>query len=177
MPSLGTPEWFAEYFAVCDSLFDSHNGLMGVDKPPGGDSDQIGGTFHYSFLYQYFNRHMPYPEPRLDTVLRLQQADGYWMPDNHLWMTLDAIYLMTRTLRYCPHRFADVRASVRRIMGIMMRDVYSPEGRKTALSPKLAVHSVTAAVSIAAEAQMFLGAGEVITERPLKLVLDRRPFI
>ncbi len=120
---------------------------------------------------------MPYPEQRIDTVLRLQQTDGYWMADNHLWMTLDAIYLMTRTLRYCPHRFDDVRGAVRRIMGILMHDLYSPAGRKTALSPNLPVHSVTAAISIAAEAQQFLGAGEVITERPLKLVLDRRPFI
>ncbi len=46
VPSLGTAGWFAEYFAACDSLFDPHNGLMGVDKPPGGDADQIGGTFH-----------------------------------------------------------------------------------------------------------------------------------
>jgi hypothetical protein len=58
-----------------------------------------------------------------------------------------------------------------------MRDLYSPAGRRTALSPKLPVHSVTAAISIAAEAQKFLGAQEVITDRPLRLVLDRRPFI
>jgi hypothetical protein len=36
---------------------------------------------------------------------------------------------------------------------------------------------LTAAISIAAEAQQFLGAQEVVTERPLRLVLDRRPFI
>jgi len=176
-PALGTPKWFADYFAACDELFDQNNGLMGKDKPPGGDSDQIGGTFHYSFLYQNFNRHMPYPERRIDSVIRLQLPDGYWMTTSHLWMTLDAIYLMTRTLRYCPHRFDDVRNVVLRVMGILMRDVFSAEGRKQTFTGRLAVHSVTAAISIAAEAQQFLGAKEVITERPLKLVLDRRPFI
>jgi len=177
VPALGTPGWFEAYFAACDDLFDPNNGLMGQGKPPGGDADQIGGTFHYSFLYQHFNRQMPHPEARIDSVLRLQLPDGYWMASNHLWMTLDAIYLMTRTLRYCPHRFEDVRRVVRRVMGILMSEVFSVEGRKRTFTGRLAVHTVTAALSIAAEAQQFLGAREVLTEQPLKLVLDRRPFI
>ena len=177
VPELGTPAWFANYFGFCDSLFDPNNGLMGRDKPPGGDDDQIGGTFHYHFLYSHFNRPMPYPEKRIDAVLRLQQPDGYWHPTNHLWMTLDPIYLMTRTLRQSPHRFADVQESVRRIMRVLMHDVYSAEGRRKLLEGKMAAHSLTAALSIAAEAQQFLGSHEIITEKPLKLVLDRRPFI
>jgi hypothetical protein len=177
VPELGTPAWFAEYFKFCDSLFDPNNGLMGRDKPPGGDFDQIGGTFHYHFLYNHFNRQMPYPEKRIDTVLRLQQPDGYWHPTNHLWMMIDPMYLMTRTLRQSPHRFADVQECVRRMMRVLVRDVYSAEGRSQLLAGKMAAHSLTAALSIAAEAQQFLGVHEVITEKPLKLVLDRRPFI
>jgi hypothetical protein len=177
VPALNDPMWFKAYFETCDSYFDPANGMMGRDKAPGGDSDQVGGTFHYSFLYEHFNRHMPYPEARIDAVLRTQQPDGYWRADNHLWLTLDAIYLMTRSLRYTTHRFDDVRTCVRRLMETLMRDVYSPEGRKTALAANLPVHSVTAAINIAAEVQRFLGAQEVITEQPLRLVLDRRPFI
>lgn len=177
VPALNRPEWFAGYFAFCDEQFDPRNGLMGRDKPPGGDSDQIGGTFHYQFLYEHFNRQMPFPERRIDAVISLQQPDGYWHPTNHLWLTLDAVYLLTRTLRYCPHRFEDVRAVVRNVMATMMRDYYAPDRRGKALTGKLPVHSLTAAISIAAEAQHFLGAHEVVTERPLKLVLDRRPFI
>jgi hypothetical protein len=177
VPALASPAWFDDYFAACDSYFDPHNGMMGVGKPPGGDADQVGGTFHYGFLYEHFNRHMPFPEARIDAVLRTQLPDGYWRADNHLWLTLDAIYLLTRSLRCCSHRFDDVRSCLRRLMEILMRDLYSPAGRQTALSPKLPVHSVTAAISIAAEVQKFLGAQEVITAQPLRLVLDRRPFI
>jgi hypothetical protein len=177
VPALRSPEWFSEYFAACDDLFEPNNGLMGQGKPAGGDVDQIGGTFHYSFLYQYFNRRMPYPEQRIDSILGLQQPDGYWTPGNHLWMTLDAIYLMTRTLRYSPHRMDDVRSSVRRALAALERDVYSPEGRKKTFSENAGVHSLTAAINIAAEAQQFFGAQEIITDWPLKLVLDRRPFI
>ena len=177
VPALRSPAWFAAFFAACNGYFDPSNGLMGRDKPPGGDIDQIGGTFHYSFLYSFFNLPMPFPEKRIDTVLALQRPDGYWSPGNYLWLTLDAIYLMTRTLRYCPHRFDDVRASVRRVMRTLQEAVYSPEGRKKAFAKGQAVHSLTAATAIAAEAQQFLGAHEVITDWPLKLVLDRRPFI
>lgn len=175
--ALRSPAWFAEFFAACNGYFDARNGLMGRDKPAGGDIDQIGGTFHYSFLYSFFNLPMPFPEKRIDSVLALQHSDGYWSPANYLWLTLDAIYLMTRTLRYCPHRFDDVRASVRRVMRTLQQAVYSPEGRKKAFAKGQAVHSLTAATAIAAEAQQFLGAQEVITDWPLKLVLDRRPFI
>ncbi len=176
-PGLGSPAWFAEYFAACESLFDPRNGLMGQDKPAGGDSDQVGGTFHYSFLFNHFNRRMPYPQPRIDAVLGTQQADGYWRPDNHLWLTLDAMYLMTRTLRYCDYRAQDVRAAVRGIMRRAMAEFYSPRGRGKSFTGHLQVHLVTCAISIAAEAQQFLGAQEVITDWPLRLVLDRRPFI
>jgi hypothetical protein len=177
VPALRSPGWFSEYFSACDDLFQANNGLMGQRKPAGGDVDQVGGTFHYSFLYRYFNRSMPYPEHRIDSILGLQQPDGYWTAGNHLWMTLDAIYLMTRTLRYNPHRMDDVRSSVRRAIAALERDVFSPEGRKKTVSENAGVHSLTAAINIAAEAQQFFGAQEVITDWPLKLVLDRRPFI
>ncbi len=38
-------------------------------------------------------------------------------------------------------------------------------------------HSALGAGAFAVEAQLFLGIDEVITERPLRFVLDRRPFI
>jgi hypothetical protein len=177
VPALGTSKWFSEYFATCDDLFDPHNGLMGLGKPTSGDTDQIGGTFHYSFLCEFFNRQMPYPEKRIDTILGLQRRDGYWLLDNPLWMTLDAIYLMTRTLRYCPHRYEDVRASVQNSLKILQEDIYSRDGRRKVFSKPGGVHLLTAAINIAAEAQQFLGAEEVITDWPLKIVLDRRPFI
>ncbi len=177
VPALNSAQWFAQYFGACDDLFDPSNGLMGQGKPASGDIDQVGGTFHYSFIYQYFNRRMPYPEKRIDSVLGLQQQDGYWDKNNQLWMTLDAIYLMTRTLRYCAHRVDDVRASVRKAMGALSKDVYSPAARAKIFPASGGVHSLTAAISVAAEAQQFLGAQEIVTDWPLRLILDRRPFI
>ena len=177
VPELNKPAWFDAYFAKCDSLFDPRNGMMGRDKPVGGDFDQLGGTFHYGFLYETFHKAMPYPEARIDAIIGLQQADGYWHPTNHLWLTLDAIYMLTRTLRYTTHRFEDVRNVVRRTVSVLANDVYSVDGRVRSFNGALPTHSVMAAISILAEAQRFLGAEEILTERPLRLVLDRRPFI
>lgn len=177
VPELRDPAWFEAYFAACEDLLDPRNGMMGRRKPASGDSDQIGGTFHYAFLFSHFNCLLPYPEQRIDAILGLQQADGYWAPDNKLWLTFDAMHLLTRTSRQCPHRFPEVVALVRQVIQLLARDVFSPEGRAKTFVGKLPVHSLTAAISAAAEAQIFLGQREVITERPLRLILDRRPFI
>jgi hypothetical protein len=176
-PGLCAADWFSTYFLLCDSLFDPANGMMGRDKPPGGDSDQIGGTFHYHFIYEHFHRRMPYPQARIDAILALQQPDGYWHPANHLWLTLDAIYMLTRTLRYAHHRPADVERVVRRVLDVLMADVLSGDGPHRHFGGKMGVHSLTAVVSLLAEAQQFLGAHEVVSDWPLRLVLDRRPFI
>lgn len=177
VPELRDPVWFENYFSACEALIDPRNGMLGRGKPAGGDYDQIGGTFHYAFLFSHFNRLMPYPEQRIDAILGLQQPDGYWAPDNHLWLTFDAMYLLTRASRVCPHRRDEIVAVVRRLMQLLATDVFSPEGRARTFVGKLPVHSLTAALSAAAEAQIFLGHREIITERPLRLIVDRRPFI
>jgi hypothetical protein len=177
LPEYGTKDWFDRYFAHCDSLVDPNNGMMGQEKPAGGDFDQIGGTFHYFFNYNHFNRKMAYPEKRIDAILGIQRPDGHWDTSNKTWLTLDGIYMLTRTLRQSPHRFEDVKAAIHRVLGTLMETMYSPEGRKTAFAGRLPPHTLTCAVSILAEAQQFFGADVVITDAPLKLVLDRRPFI
>ncbi len=171
------PKWFAAYFSKTDSLFDPRFGMMGRNKPAPGDFDAVGGTFHYGFLYETFHRAMPYADARVDAVIGLRQPDGYWHPQNHLWLTLDAVYLLTRTLRYTTHRFDEVRRIVADTMRLLARDVFSVEGQSRSFSGALPTHSVMAAISIAAEAQRFLGSEIILTERPLRLVLDRRPFI
>jgi hypothetical protein len=176
-PGLGSTRWFAEYFATCDSLFDPNNGLMGKGKPAGGDFDQVGGTFHYAFLYHHFNRRLPYPEKRIDAIIGLQRPDGHWDATNRTWLTMDAIYLLTRTVRYCPHRVDEVNATIRRSLDALVREVYSPEARKQAFAGKMPVHTMTCAVSALAEAQQYFGADVVISDWPLRMILDRRPFI
>lgn len=177
VPELRNPEWFDAYFQNCEKLLDPRNGMLGRNKPQSGDADQIGGTFHYAFVFAHFKRPLPYPEQRLDAILGLQQEDGFWSPTNRLWLTFDALHLLTRTAAQCPHRLEEIRSVVRRVAKLLYNEFLSPVGRDWILRTALPAHSLLAAVSAAAEAQLFLGCEEVQSERPLCLILDRRPFI
>jgi hypothetical protein len=174
VPGTLPPEWMEAYFTLTDSCFDPANGLMGKGKPPHGDYDQIGGTFHYAFLYQYYHRPMPFPEARLDAVLGLQLETGGWDPANPWWLTLDALYLLTRTARQTTHRRADVVRAAHRVLAQAYDRVTAAAFRD---APEATPHTLTAVTATFAELQQFLGAEHVVTDRPLRLVLDQRPFI
>ncbi len=175
---LRTPSWFAAFFDTIEGHLDPHSGMFGDQKPAGGDLDQIGGTFHYAFVYEWAHRPLPHPEARIDSVLGLQEADGLWDPGNPLWLTLDAVYLLSRAARRCDHRRADVGAACRRALETVADLALGPEGRTSCFEEaELGAHALTATVSILAESQALLGADVVRTDHPLRLVLDRRPFV
>jgi hypothetical protein len=171
------PGWFDTFFGALDQRFDPANGLLGEGKPAIGDLDQIGGTFHYHFLYEWHHRRMPFPRARIDAVLGLQQANGFWTADSRLWVTLDAMYLLTRTVEGCGYRRADVDDAVWAAAQAVDTQILAREHRDECFGWYLGAHSLTAATAIVAEAQRYAGAERVRTDRPLRLVLDRRPFI
>jgi hypothetical protein len=177
VPGSVPPDWFEWYFEYLDALFDSRNGMMGIGKPPGGDCDQIGGTFHYAFVYEYFHRRMPYDQQRIDSILGLQRSNGEWRETNPWWLTLDAIYMLTRAESRTHHRSADVRAAVRKTLALCLDRVNDPAYRGKAFGGHMGVHTCTAAISLFAEVQQYLGVHEVLSEAPLHLVLDKRTFI
>jgi hypothetical protein len=172
-PGYADAGWFDAVFSALDAKIDPANGMMGTAKPARGDLDQIGGTFHYHFVYEHFGRRLPCAEARIDAVLGLQQPDGIWHSMNPVWLTLDAVYLMTRSVRDAEHRRRDIEAAMHAVLEHYRREICVPEFFRE----PLAAHSCTAVVSLLAEAQRFLGADIVRTERPLRLVLDERPFI
>jgi len=176
VPGTLPPEWMEAYFTLTDGYFDPANGLMGRNKPPQGDYDQIGGTFHYAFLYQYYHRPMAFPEARLDAVLGLQLETGEWSAPgaNPWWLTLDALYLLTRTARQTTHRRADVVRAAQRVLAQAYDRVTAATFRD---APDTTPHTLTGVTATLAELQQFLGNEHVVTDRPLRLVLDQRPFI
>lgn len=177
VPSLRTPSWFAAFFAAIEAHLDPASGMFGDGKPPTGDLDQIGGTFHYAFLYEWANRPLPHPEARIDAVLALQREDGLWDPANPFWLTLDGVYLLTRAVRRSGHRRAEVDAAVRRSLDAVALLALDEEARPVTFGASMGSHTLVAVVSLLAEAQQHLGADEVVSDLPLRLVLDRRPFI
>jgi hypothetical protein len=167
--------WLDEFFARLETRLDPATGMFGTAKPRTGDLDQVGGTFHYCFLYEHRRRELPGAAARVDAVLGLQQADGLWDPTNPFWLTLDGVYLLTRSVLRAPRRSDDVVDAVRRASAAVIQLV--GDDPWSVFGGDLGVHSVTAAVSLLAEAQRFLGQREIGTGKPLNLVLDRRPFV
>jgi hypothetical protein len=176
---LGGPEWFAAYRSALDARLDPASGLHGIGKPAGGDLDQIGGTFHYAFLYEHFGWPLAHPEARTDAVLGLQRRDGVWDPANPWWLTLDAGYLLTRAHRASGgYRGSAVVEAVGRATAAVAERVLDPGGRREAfVEAPLGTHTLVAVLSLLAEAQAFLGVDVVRTDRRLTLVLDHRPFV
>ena len=177
LPGFGSPAWFESYFFALEAHLDAANGMFGDDKPPAGDLDQIGGTFHYAFLYEWAHRRLPHRSARIDAVLALQRDDGTWDPGNPLWLTLDGVYLLTHDVGHTGHRRAEVEAAVARSVAFTADLVLDEHRRAETFARPMGTHALVAAVSLFADAQRFLGAERIVTDRPLQLVLDRRPFI
>jgi hypothetical protein len=170
-------EWLVDY--VERTKMDQANGMVGVDKPAGGDLDQIGGTLHFDFFWAALGRQLPFAAARTEALLGLQLPSGLWDPTNPWWLSFDAVYMLRRTLPDLPDDQAQrVRAAVARAAAALSARASDPDLRESDfVDPWIGAHMLTGAVSFFAYAQQVLGESRVITERPLRSVLDRRPYI
>jgi hypothetical protein len=170
-------EWLVDY--VERTKLDERNGMVGVAKPPGGDTDQFGGTLHFDFFWAALGRQLPFGAARTEALLGLQLPTGLWDPGNPWWLTFDAVYMLRRML---PDASADeaasVRAAVARAASALTERAPDPDQRRRDfVEPWIGAHMLTGAVSFFASAQQVLGKSRVISDRPLRSVLDRRPYI
>ncbi|MCK2218500.1 hypothetical protein MF672_032590 [Actinomadura sp. ATCC 31491] len=174
------PQWFDWLVGYVESSkWDAATGLAGVGKPAHGDLDQIGGTFHFDFLWAALGRALPHAEARARTLLGLQRSDGLWDEHNPWWLTFDSVYMLGRTL---PHLPADQAGRVRdaiagAVTALAGRALDSGRRKQDFTDHWQGVHMLTGALSAFAYAQQVFGTETLRTDRPLRLVLDRRPYI
>lgn len=169
--------WFDTYFDALDSHLDPRSGLHGDHKPAAGDLDQLGGTFHYAFLYEHHRRPLRFAVERRDSVAGLQQASGLWDPANPWWLTLDGAYLLRTSVRDAPAAEASdaSQAIVRAATAVV--DRWDPAAREQILaSSPMASHDLAAVTTLLAEAGQALG-WTWSGGRRLRSVLLHRPFI
>jgi hypothetical protein len=169
--------WLVQY--IEETKLDSVNGMVGIDKPAAGDGDQIGGTLHFDFLWAALKRTLPHARERAAALLGLQQPNGLWDDANPWWLTFDAIYMLGRTMPELPDDdAAEVRKAIASAVSTLAARALDPTQRAADfVEPWIGAHMVTGAISLFAYAQQLLGPDRVITNRRLKLVLDRRPYI
>jgi hypothetical protein len=169
-------EWFEWFFEICDKFFDQNHGMMGNNSSKEVNFDQIGGTFHYFFIYEYFRKKIKYSNQRIDSILKIQNSNGSWSREPNIWwLNLDAVYMLTRSVKNTGYRIKDIKKALIKNMEFVMNRINNENLRVEDFEK--CVHNLTGAINCLAELQLFLGRDLVYSKQPLLSVLDKRPFI
>ena len=137
----------------------------------------MAGGFHYLFNHQHEKKPLRYPEKVIDSCLHMYDTGA--LPPSFAqrcdFIEIDWLYCLTRALRQTDHRADEARERIehfakRYLHNLLSLDFSYDEGFND-------LHALFGSCCCLAELQGFLGQHTVITEKPLRLVLDRRPFI
>lgn len=144
----------------------------------------MGGGFHYLFNIEYAKRPLRYPERIIDTCLELYHSKrigdkicGY---DNEKFgqyvgfLEIDWVYSITRSLRQSGYRREDCLDALKKFSREYVEWLYSIDYETHDGFNDL--HMLFGTSCALAELQSALP-GELRTDKPMRLVLDRRPFI
>lgn len=136
----------------------------------------MAGSFHYLFNHEWAHMPLRYPEKMIDSCIAMYKSGE--LPKNFgkccNFIEVDWIFCLTRASRQTPHRFYEIRELLREFTADYLSFWRSVDFETDETVNDL--HMLFGAVCALAELQQTLR-GELITDFPLKLVLDRRPFI
>ena len=184
-----TPQWEKDYF---DWLWQEADPVTGMwrkgfadaapvtDRPVEGVAPlswHMAGSFHYLFNCEHARFPLRYPEKMIDSCLKMYETENGILPRFGRmagFMEIDWVFCIARALRQCGHRFEECRAALRGFAQdycayLMGLDPETDDGLND-------LHMLFGVVCCLAELQTALP-GELITDKPLHIVLDRRPFI
>lgn len=174
-----TDEWNKWYFEWLWNECDPNTGLWRKDFVDINNPDiykDMAGSFHYLFNHEYARMPLRYPEKMIDTCLYMYEKkylnENFGRETN--FIEVDWVYCITRALRQCNHRYEECIKIMKDFSDGYLEFLLS-------LNPETSMeyddlHLLFGTVCCIAELQQFLP-GYIHTEKPLKLVLDRRPFI
>ena len=172
-------EWEDWYFGWLYENADPKTGLWRKDHignaGPRGVFPHLAGTFHYLFNHEYAHRPLRYPDKLVDFCLDVYNRDLYpVLGKNTSFAEVDWVYCLTRALQQSGHRFADARVALEKFATdytamLLGLDKQTHDGWND-------LHNLFGVSCCLAELQQAVP-GLLRSETPLKLVLDRRPFI
>lgn len=169
------------YFDWVTSAFDPESGMLRRGCLPGQHPDafpihgHMAGTFHYLFNMESARVALPYPEAMVDTCLAMKR-DGTCrgLAETMGFITVDWVYCLNRAVRQSGHRFAEAREAM---VDVAEQQVAFMRGLDHARHEGFNdLHALFGCWCALAELQVAVP-GLIRTPRPLRLVLDRRPFI
>ena len=173
--------WADAYFGWLWEEADAETGLFRKGCVAPIDSSRgpirfphLAGTFHYLFNMEYARQPLRYPSALIDTCLGLRESDPFPLGTMVGFAEVDWVYCLNRASRQSAERFDETRAILRAfaeayVPTLTARDPETDEGLND-------LHMLFGALCCLAELQTALP-GFIRTEKPLRLVLDRRPFI
>ena len=175
-----TPAWNDAYFQWFWDHADPETGFWRK-----GDYQQkahaplyqfMAGGFHYLFNHESAHRPLRYPERIIDSCIRIYRENriekDFGKTANFL--EIDWIYCLTRACEQTHHRYDEVKTILRQFTEEYMTFWNTVDWERDESVNDL--HRLFGGVCALAELQRVLR-GELRSDKPLKLVLDRRPFI
>ena len=169
-------EWEDAYFEWLDNNADSRTGLWKRGALEGAPRfHYLAATFHYVFSYEHARRALPYPNALLDTCIQAYR-DGACIDFSKEvgWADIDFAYLLARVQRRAGTRFEETQQILRKIADGLIGQLLQmdPQTSET-LNDLNTLFAIVCALAVLQDALP----GYIRTSRPLKLVLDVRPFL
>ena len=172
-------EWQRFYF---DYLYENTDSTWGMSKMGTIDEGKIqafahlNGWFHYMFNMEYAKKPLKYPEKLVDTCLALYNEKKLISGFAHSvgFSEIDWVFALNRATRQTPHRFFEAKAALRAFANEYLDYLESLDFNTNDEINDL--HRLFGAVCALAEIEAALP-GVIESTKPLRLVLDRRPFI
>ena len=172
-------EWQNYYFSLLYDNTDSEWGMSRagtINCGPAPELHHLNGWFHYMFNMQYSHRPLKYPDKLVNSCIRLYDKNllGPNFGQAVSFREIDWVYALNRATRETPHRFYEAKDRLRKFAEKYVAYLESIDYETHDTINDL--HCLFAVICCLAELQSALP-GEYVTTKPLRLVLDRRPFI
>ncbi len=172
-------DWTDAYFEWVDRETDPATGYVMLNSAGGqkkkATRDELGGVFHFHYIYTYIGRPLVYPERLIDTTISLQLPNGLYDGDVPYCIDLDGVFEIIRAFRQLDgkYREADVKASVEKNLAAITERVNDREFVMTRYTDS---HKIVGAIVALSEIQVLFP-NMFETTRSLNQVLDFSPFI
>ncbi|MGI6315346.1 MAG: hypothetical protein ACOX17_01550 [Christensenellales bacterium] len=171
--------WQNDYFGWLDANCDEKYGVSrrgAIDSRGCAEDRHLYGWFHYMFNYTHSRRPFPHAETLVDTAIRLYRDRDFSTDFGKMigFCEIDWVYALNRAASQTGYRFRESRRLLREFAGEFLDYLESLDyPRHDGFNDLHMLFGMTCAI---AELQLALP-GELVSTRPLKSVLDRRPFI
>ncbi len=175
-----TPEWQDAYFKWLTDNADPKYGIGvkgAIDSGIKPVSHYLNGWFHYLFNFNFAKREFPHPNAAVDTCIDIFNTPEMQTANFGKWIgfaEIDWIFVIHRAALHNGYKVPEMRDYVRKFAKDYIDFLYSIDTDRHEQWNDL--HMLFGTVCALAELQLVLK-DEVRTNYPLKIVLDRRPFI